>query len=355
VLDITGPAWLRSPFAVLQMSTRKKRLVLLLVAPTALLVGALIVGLTTVRGRLLDGSAVALQKVSYGTNCSGPEAPLEGLLRRLPAKWHGRIQWSPSSKSTSTSDLPIFTFWLSLSSSNAASQSISYAIADEDGFESPMIFTGFYGSYNPGGFFSKKRVGLVRGTGIFPRGSKRFFLRLYQRNGNGDRVRVAEYPVTNAGFQNSRTWKSEILPIERQTNGLTFALIKAEVGVSAPGPLQPPYDAQCGEWGKLRFRVGALGHPSADWNINEILVSDEAGNQARVSGEDLGAFNHQLSHVEGDEIVCLHRWEFWSREPAWKLKVHFEQATNSNDYWVEYLVRPEFLNLRNASAKNSER
>jgi hypothetical protein len=253
---------------------------------------------------------------------------------------------------TSISALPIFTFCLNFSNSNAASQSISYAIADENGFESPMIFTGFYGSYSPGGF-SRNRAGLVRGTGIFPRRSGRFFLRLYQQAANGDRVRVAEFPVLNAGVQDLCHWKPEALPSERHTNGLDFALSKAEVGVSPPGPLTAPYDAQSGVWSEFRFHVSAQGRRSPGWSINEIIVSDEPGNQLRISGEDLGAFNQQFSRVEGDEIVCLHRWEYWTDQPAWKVRVHFEQSTN-NDCWMEYLVRPSFLLLRNRSTNSGE-
>jgi hypothetical protein len=335
------------------MSTRTKRFVVVLASVTALLVGALIVGLTprsNIRGRLLDGSAVVLQKASYGTNYSDPEAPLEGMLRHLPAKWRDRIHWSPGSKRSGTSTPPLFTFWLRVANSNAANQSISYAIADQNGFESPMIFAGPYGSYSPGGF-SRNSVGLIRGTCMFPRQSKKFFLRLYQLDANGERVRVAEFPVTNSGVQNSAHWKPENLPSEHQTNGFTFTLSKAEVGVSPPGPLIAPYNAQGGAWLELRFSVGAQGRRCADWKINEMFVSDESGKQLRVSAQDLGAFNRQFSRAEGDEIVCLHRWDFWADEPAWKFKIHFEQSTN-NDCWIEYLLRPHFLNVQNTSAQS---
>src|SRR5262245_26927982 len=122
------------------MSTRTKRFVVVLGSVTTLLAGALIVGLmarSNIRGQLLDGSYVVLLKANYGTNYSSPDAPLEGMLRHLPTKWCDRIHWSPSSKRSSTSELPLFTFWLRFANSNAASQSISYAIADENGFESP--------------------------------------------------------------------------------------------------------------------------------------------------------------------------------------------------------------------------
>jgi len=337
------------------MSTRTKRLVIVLGAVTALLVTAVLMGSMAwrrVHGRLLDGSQVVLQKVSYGTNHTSPKAPLEGLLRHVPAKWSGRIRWSPSSLRTNSSTLPIFTFWLNFSSSTAESLPISYALADEDGFESPMIFAGFYGSYRPGGF-SKNPAGLVRGTGVFPRRSKRFFLRLYQQAGDGKRVCVAEFPIRNLGLQNYPRWQPEALPVEHQTNGFTFALIKAEVGVSAPVPLLPPYNLQAGQWSEFRFRVRAQGQLAGDWMIREIMISDATGNELRVSGQDSGAFNHQLSHVEGGDIVCLHRWDFWTDESAWKLSVHFEQPASTGS-WVEFLVRPTFLKGRSSSERHGE-
>src|SRR3974390_1731281 len=95
-------------------------------------------------GRLLDGTRVVLKKVSYGTNQTLPKAPLESLFGWMPPNWSGRFHWYPSSGTSSSSDRPIFSFWLSCSRTSAATQSITYAIADEHGFECPMIFTGLY-------------------------------------------------------------------------------------------------------------------------------------------------------------------------------------------------------------------
>jgi hypothetical protein len=88
--------------------------------------------------------------------------------------------------------------------------------------------------------------------------------------------------------------------------------------------------------------------------FNEIWMSDASGDRLRCSGEDLGAFNGQFSRIEGDEIVCLHRWEFWADEPAWKLSVHFEQPTNTNGCWMDYLVRPRFLHTESRRQKGAK-
>lgn len=235
---------------------------------------------------------------------------------------------------------PIFAFWLNFSSPAGASQPIGYAIADENGFEAPMIFDGPFGSWTPGGF-SKGRAGLVRGAGHFPACSRKFFLRLYQQAGEGKRFRVAEFSIKNNEVQHLPTWKPQDLPTEQQTNGLAFSLVKASVGVTPPGEVLPPYDLQAGEWSEFRFRVSARDQPSG-WTINEMIIGDSAGSHVRVSAEDNGSFNSQFSRMEGDEIVCLHRWEFWSEDPAWKLNVQFERPGQS-DCWIEYLARPEFL------------
>src|SRR5262245_20811200 len=142
------------------MTAPKKRLLLFVAA----LAGLVLLGArswTGGQGRLLDGTSVVLRKVSYGTNSVSPESPLERVLRRLPARYQSMIHWSPSSRRTTDSPVAIFTFWLSFSSANAENQSITYALADENGFESQMLFTGYYGTYDPGGF-SNNRSGLVR-------------------------------------------------------------------------------------------------------------------------------------------------------------------------------------------------
>jgi hypothetical protein len=338
------------------MSTRTKRVMFLTGGVTALLIIPLLVESAARRrahGRLVDGTEVVLQRVSYGTNHTSPTAPLEGLLVHLPANWRRAIHWSPSSRRSNASSRPIFTFWLSFSSPAVVNQSISYAIADHNGFEAPMVFEGFYGPYTPGGF-STNVVGLARGTGNVPHRSGRFFLRLYQQTADGERIRVAEFPVTNVGLHTERGWAPEQLPIDQHTNGLTFSLVRAEVGVSPPGPLVAPYNLQGGQWSEFRFRVTEHAEPSAGWAINEIWVSDAAGNRLRCSAQDLGAFNGRFSRIEREEIVCLHRWEFWADEPAWQLTVHFERSTNTNGYWMDYLVRPGFAKLRKRPANSRE-
>ena len=60
--------------------------------------------------------------------------------------------------------LDAFAFWLKFCKRGAATQPIGYAIADEDGFESQIIFEGPFGSYEPAGF-GTNLVGLIRGSG----------------------------------------------------------------------------------------------------------------------------------------------------------------------------------------------
>ena len=333
------------------MSTRTKRILFAGGGVVALVVVTVVLAARwPVPGRLLDGTRVALDKASYGTNHLSPKRPFDRFFRRLPPEWLRKIQWRPGAGEKFTADHPIFMFWLNFSNPVGTSQPIGYAIADENGFEAPMVFTGPYTSYSPRGF-GKNRVGLVRGSGIFPHRSKKFFLRLYQQDGEGKRFRVAEFSIRNEGFENAPGWQPQDLPVAKQTNGLVFSMVKAEVGVTPPGTVEAPYNLRSGEWSEFRFRVGEQGRSSAGWTINEMIISDATGNRLRVSAEDLSAFNHGFSRLEGDEIVCLHRWGFWSEEPAWKLNVHFER-TGKPGCWIEYLVRPRFLGLRETSMTN---
>jgi len=297
--------------------------------------------LTQAPGRLRDGTRVGLEKVSFGTAYSPPKSWLASLLGHLPANWLSRIKWNPGSGPTGTADREICAFWLKFSSPAAAAQSISYALADETGFEAPMIFTGFYGPYQPAGF-GTNHFGLARGAATFPRRSKTILLRLYQQDDGGHRVRVAEFRIKNLGFKDSPSWKPQPLPVDQHTNGLVLTLVSAEVGTTPPGPVLAPYDRQAGEWSEFRFRVSEQGQPAAGWTIKEMWIPDTAGKSYRISAQDNGAFNGQFSRIEGDEIICVHRWESWTDEPAWKLRVHFEHPAKPG-CWVEYLVRPEFL------------
>jgi hypothetical protein len=317
------------------------------VVAVAVVIGTIMFLLTTMSkqapGRLLDGTRVVLEKVGYGTNYSPPKPMSDRLLRHLPASWLQRIKWNLGSGPSGTADRDIFLFWLRFSSPAAADQAIGYAIADEGGFEAAMIFGGRYGAYQPSGF-GTNYSGLVRGAGLFPRRSKSFRLRLYQQDGSGNLVRVAEFPIRNPGFRREPSWKPHPLPSEWQTNGLVLTLTRATVGTRPPGQVVAPYSLQAGEWSEFRFRVTEQGKPSAGWMIREMWISDAIGKPIRVSGEDAGSFNGQFSRTDGDEIVCFHHWDFWADEPAWKVRVHFEHPARPG-CWAEYLVRPEFLPL----------
>jgi hypothetical protein len=293
-------------------------------------------------GRLLDGTRVALEKVDYGATYSAPKPLLDRLFSHLPPSWLGRINYKPCSGPSGSADREIISFWLKFSRP-VIGQPIAYAIAEVNGFEAAMIFAAVYGDYQPAGF-GKNHSGLVRCAGLFPRRSTSLFLRLYQLDGSGKLILVAQFPLRNLGLKNNPAWTPRPLPISQQTNGLVLTLVKAQVGTPCPGPLRAPYDLQAGQWSEFRFRVTEQGKPSAGWTIKEMWIADATSKAIRVSGEDSASFNGQFSRIEGDEIVCVHHWDFWSDEPAWKLRVHFEHPTKLG-CWVEYLVRPQFLSL----------
>ena len=187
-------------------------------------------------GHLLNGTRVVLQSGAYGTSYSPPRPLLDRLLAHLPAAWLTRLHYTLcSGPSGAVRGAPgdIFCFWLDFSSPNAESQKIGYAIADESGFESPMVFNGHYGPYEPGGF-ARNHSGLIRGAGLFPRRGNSFSLRLYQQDVSGKRVLVAQFPVKNSGLRRTPACQAQPLPISQQTNGLglTAWLQERRVGPS---------------------------------------------------------------------------------------------------------------------------
>jgi hypothetical protein len=290
--------------------------------------------------RLLDGSLVMLESVTCGKTHVSPAAKPPGPLRLLPAQWLRSLNWDSGAPMTINQKSDTFVFWLRFNNSKG-DQSVRYAIADEEGFEAPIPFSGPHLNYKPTGF-GKSKVGHARSFGLLPRRSRKFYLRLYQQDKNGHPVRVANFPVENTPANNVPGWIASSLPISQQTNSLVFALEKAAVGIVPPEKLVPPYDSFPGEWSEFRFRVTEHGKPSSGWNINEIWIYDATGNQLRTSKEDHWSLNGTFSRIEAGEIICTHRWAFWPGEPAWKLRVHFEHETRPA-FWAEYFINPNFL------------
>lgn len=329
---------------------------------TAILVGAIILATGTIAvvtqklmalsssrsGRLLDGSRVVLESVTYGTTHVSPTAKPPGPLRLLPAKWLQTLKWDSGKVRTSTQNTDTFVFWLRFNNSEG-DRYVRYAIADENGFEAPSPFSGPHWDY-PAAGFGTNRVGLARSFGLLPRRSKKFYLCLYQQDKDGKPVRVGNFPIENVPVKDVPNWIASSLPVSRETNGLVFALEKAVVGILPKETLVPPYDSCRGEWSEFRFRVSEQGRPSRGWNINEILIYDATGNQVRTSREDIGSLNGTFSRIEDDEIICTHRWQFWPGEPASKLRVHF-QHERQPDFWAEYFVKPTFLRATDKPTK----
>ena len=325
------------------MAQTKLKLVGVLAAAAVL--GTIAYQAATVPGggpkQLRDGTRVVIDKLSYSTHYNPPKPLADVLLNFLPTSWLPTIKWSPCSGPSGEWEHEIFTFWFRFSGSSAAHDPIIFGIADENGFEAPMTLAGSYGFYQPAGL-GKRRVGLVCGVGVFPRRCKTFLLRLYQKDARGSLSPGAEFPIKNSSFMRRAAWKPQPLPTDRETNGLVLTLVSARVGTEPPGPELSRYKREVGEWSEFRFRVTQHGSPTSGWTVDEMWISDGISKPIYLSREDYGSFNGQLSRTEGDEIVCIHRWDLWSDEPAWRLLVHFKHP-NIPDCWAEYFIRPQFL------------
>ena len=300
-------------------------------------------------GRLLDGSSVVLESVTYGKKHQSPTSKPPFLLGFLPDKWLRWLSWNPGDLETRSWDSDIFVFWLRFSNprgdqsraDSIGDHSIRYAIADENGFEAPVPFSPWYEDYRPAGFGTNK-IGNLRSFGLYPRRSPKFYLRMYQQDKNGQPVRVANFPIENIPTKAVAGWTASTLPVSQETNGLSFTLEKAAVGIVPKEKVVRPYNSYPGSWSEFRFRVMDHGRPSTGWNVSEIFVYDATGNDLRTAGDYGWCLNGTFSRVEDNQIICTHRWGFWPGEPAWKLRVHFSQEAGG-DFWAEYFVRPDFL------------
>jgi RNA polymerase sigma factor (sigma-70 family) len=314
--------------------------VLLAAGTTGVIVKNAIVPPSSRIGRLLDRSTVVLEGVTYGKTHSSPISKPPTPFRILPAKWLRKLNWNSGTIRTSTQKNDTFVFWLKFNNSKGDT-GIRYAIADENGIEAPVPFSGPHWDYDSAGF-GTIHTASARSFGSIPHRSKKFFLRLYEQDRNGDLVRVANFPVQNISPKDFPQWQASSLPFSRETNGLLFTLEKAVVGLSPNEKLVPPYDSFPGQWSEFRFRVTRNGKSESGWKINEIWIYDATGNHIRTSKEDNWSLNGIFSRIENDEIICTHRWEFWPGESAWKLRVRFENKAQP-DFWAEYFIKPDFL------------
>jgi len=184
----------------------------------------------TVRsGRLLDGSRVVLENVTFGKTHVSPTGKPPVPFRFLPAKWLRGLKWNSGTPRTSHQETDMFVFWLQFSNSKG-DESVRYAIADENGVEAPAVFNGPHWNYDPAGF-GTNRVGQARSFGLLPRRSKKFYLRLYQQTAHGQPVRVADFPIENVPVRAVPGWVPSPLPVSQETNGLGFTLERAVVGI----------------------------------------------------------------------------------------------------------------------------
>jgi hypothetical protein len=235
--------------------------VIALVLTTAIIILWLDSGSRT--GRLLDGSTIVLESATFGKEHVSP-TKLPIYLQYLPKAWLDKLKWKPGNARTSKRTNDFFVFWLKLNKT-ADPKSLRYAIADENGFEAPMLFDGLYADYDPSGFGTND-LGLIRTPGLYPKRSKKFYLRLYQQDESGALVRAANFPIANTPLTNFPNWNAEPLPAKRETNALAFILEKAEVGLQPKVKVIPPYDSRVGAWSEFTFRVTEQGKASAGWD-----------------------------------------------------------------------------------------
>ncbi len=318
---------------------KSKRFVLALLLVGVGLIALLLFSRNALSGRLSDGSVVVLEGVTSGREHHSPISKVTSLIGRLPDSVLRFLRWKSPVEKSFTFKEDIFAFWLKFENADG-DKSIRYAIADENGFEAPALFTGPYVDYHPAAF-GQVMNGKVRSIGLFPRRSKRFYLRLYEQDKTGRLIRVANFPVKNTMVSSAPAFITEPFPVSKSTNGISFTLLNVNVGVVPAEEPVPPYDSIPGQWTEFTFRV-VDPDASAAWNVPEILMYDPMGKAFRQGSDSLTILNGTLSRKQGDEIVCFSRWRLWPSEPTVKMRAHFQNGAGG-DCWAEYFFRPVFL------------
>lgn len=293
------------------------------------------------QGFLLNGAPLRLIGAEYGTQFHAPQRAVDPLMTLLPGKWQRALGWSPGFLILRPLARTNLCFWMEASGSVNPAPVLQYLLVDREGFEAAMIFDGPNGIRQLAGF-GPPRLADVCATPVFPRQGKTVRLRVVQPRPDGSRYDVAEFVVPNPAQADAPTWPSSPMPIEVSVGAKRFILKQARVGTPNPKLWQDPTGDWQGRWAEFRFQVKETDRTSWGWEVSRIELMDATGNQSILTGKGRGSLNGRLSYAEGEDVVVVHRWMLWSDEPAWRMRVHFENGSGDKEV-VEYTFRPEFL------------
>ncbi len=260
-------------------------------------------------GELISGGTITLEAVSYGTKHELHANPVHRLLQWLPKDLKRRLKITEPEVMTSKD--PGLGIWIGLRNLFKDHPNLDYRILDESGIEiEASKLTSHWGR----GTKAERQQGIVLRS--FPRRSKSFLLRVYERDEKWKSQRVAEFKISNPTPGTYAEWKPEPDLTRKKDGNLEVQLISVSLVPEGRGR-----DVSVSEGDKIRavakFRVFESGEPSMDWQPDGVVMSDATGNELKQS-----SWSKDLEKETG--IVSL-SWgpTLWLSEKVWKLKFEF--------------------------------
>ncbi len=260
--------------------------------------------------RLPDGRVATLVAVTYGTEHRYVHGkPLVKVAARFrSARWaalHGLQERQ------FTTPAPTVTFWVEWRNLALTNQPpTSASIAGEQGPETEPAWlrTAIHAA-------TGESV-VAWNFGNYPRRARTLRLGIFQWQGTGWPLRVAEFRADNPGPRRYAVWTAPPSPVTERAGGWDFSLEKFTTGEPVPARLKPAR-GYVTPWNTATFRASQNGQPSRAWRVAAIEGTDATGNRCVPQATAFEA--------RGDEAVFGFNGVVWPGEAALKLKVEFSR------------------------------
>jgi hypothetical protein len=281
---------------------------------------------------LPDGTEVILRDVTYGTT---HRYLVGNIFQRtaaavLPDKFKARLRISELGvpQHLDMAGVQTLVAWIEYSG-----RQVSLRVCDDAGHEQLP--------YKPNASWQtlssdRKVAGHVFSS--FPRRSRFFTMRIYSREGMTEQFR-GEFRVRNPAYGKHPAWTPEPLPIKRETNDLSFTLMRFETGVSGTNE----FASMAPLWTEIEYEYGPPDFISGPWTPLDVVISDATGNRIR-------RYRPTQQYVVGirppskSRTIDLRRRGvvsvpamLWLDEAAWHIHLELERSGisgfRSNEIW----------------------
>jgi hypothetical protein len=192
--------------------------------------------------------------------------------------------------------------------------------------------------------------------GHYPRGERRFELRIYERLLDQGWGKVIEFPVTNANPSMGADWRAESLPTTKKVGDASFTLVELKSGVKRLDPKRVVLPL-ASEWGGVSYKLSL----PRNWELIEFHgISDAFGQtvgQGIIEGGVIGFESSEFEyHVNGGlcdedaiwklQFDMVRKFDFPSEElwtirgipiPSERAMTSYEAATNVQGVAVRFV------------------